>query len=137
MFAIVIVAAAALIALALWWQYAGKRQQPRAAKVRDLRRPSNNYHCVEVRYRRDACDAVKQIAEKRFLPGEAPELPAPGCDATKCTCRYVHHDDRRQDDRDRRSSVAHMVPASAGGDRRKKRDRRKTSRTSVQPKKKR
>jgi hypothetical protein len=132
MIALVLIAVAVLIALALWWRLGGKPQHSRAARVRDLKRPLDNYHCVELRYRSDACDAVKQIGAKRFLPGEAPEVPVAGCDAAKCSCRYVHHDDRRHNDR--RNPVAYQPPASAGGDRRTKRDRRKPAKAPFRPK---
>ena len=75
MIATVLIAIAALIALALWWRHQGKRQHSRATPVRGLKRPSDNFHCVELRYASKACDAVKQIGAKRFLPGEAPEIP--------------------------------------------------------------
>ena len=127
-----LVAVVALIALALWWSHGGKRQHSRAGRVRDLKRPSDNYRCVELRYRSDACDAVKRIGAERFLPGEAPEIPVPGCEGAKCSCRYVHRDDRRHSDR--RNPVAYRPPASAGGDRRTKRDRRKPATTPSRPK---
>jgi hypothetical protein len=130
--ALLLFAVAALIALALWWRYGGRRQHSRAARVPDPKRPSDNYHCVELRYRSDACDAVKRIGAKRFLPGEAPEIPVAGCDAAKCACRYVHHEDRRHTDR--RSPIAYEPPASAGGERRTKRDRRKPPKTPFRPK---
>ena len=132
MIALVLIAVAILIALALWWRPGGKPQHPPAARVRDLKRPLDNYHCVELRHRSDACDVVKRIGAKRFLPGEAPEIPLPGCDAAKCSCRYVHHADRRH--ADRRNPVAYHPPASAGGDRRTKRDRRKPAKTPFRPK---
>ena len=131
MIALVLIAVAILIALALWWRLGGKRQHRRAVRERNLKRPLDSYHCVELRYRSDACDAVKRMGAKRFLPGEAPEIPLPGCDA-KCSCRYVHHEDRRHSDR--RNPVAYQPPASAGGDRRTKRDRRQPAKTPFRPK---
>lgn len=135
MIAEVLFAVAAPIALAFWWRHGEKRRHSRVARVRDLKRPSDNYHCVELRYRRDACDAVKRIGARRFLPGEAPGIPVLGCDAGRCSCRYVHHEDRR--DSDRRDPVAQWAnqpPASAGGERRSKRDRRKPAKTPIRPK---
>jgi FtsZ-interacting cell division protein ZipA len=130
-----LIVVAVLIALALWWRHAEKQKNFRAATVRDIERPSENYHCVELRYRGDACDAVKKFGGKRFLPGEAPGIPVPGCDSTKCSCRYVHHEDRRHDDR--RNPFAQQAdppPAEAGGDRRSKKDRRKPPKTPFKPK---
>jgi hypothetical protein len=123
---------AAVIAIALWWRHAKKRQRPRTLGARDTKHTSDKYHCVELRYRSDACDAVKLIGAKRFLSGEAPEVPVPGCNAAKCACRYVHHEDRRQGDR--RSPVAYQPPASAGGERRIKRDRRRSAKKPFSPK---
>lgn len=121
---------AALIALAWWWRYAGKRTRSRTAQMRDPRHAPDNFHCVEVRYQRDACDAVKRIGAKRFLAGEAPEIPVSGCDAVKCSCRYVHHEDRRQGDRRNPFPMqASAPPASVGGDRRIKRDRRRPAKS--------
>jgi hypothetical protein len=59
----------------------------------------------------------------------------PGCDAAKCSCRYVHHDDRRHGDRRNPYPLqASAPPTSAGGDRRTKRDRRKPAKTPLRPK---
>ena len=121
-----LIAVAVLIALALWWHLGGTRKRSRAARVRGLKRPPDNFRCVELRFSHNACDAVKRIGAKRFLSGEAPELPAPGCDAATCSCHYVHHKDRRQSDRRNPYPMrAAGPPASAGGDRRTKRDRRR------------
>ena len=119
-------AAALLIALALWWQHGGKRKRSRKARVRDHKAPPDNFSCVEVRFSDNACDAIKRIGATRFLSGEAPEFPVPGCDAATCSCRYVHHKDRRHEDRRNPYPMrAPGPPASAGGDRRTKRDRRR------------
>jgi hypothetical protein len=129
MIALTLITVALLTALALWWRHGGERQYSSAAGVRNLKYPDGNFHCVELRFRPDACDAVKVIGTKRFLPGEAPAVPLPGCDAAKCTCRYVHHDDRRHSDR---RSTSQYIPA--GSDRRLKRDRRRPSKTPFRPK---
>lgn len=124
---------AVVIALALWWRHGTKLQRSRAARVRDPKHRSDSYHCVELRYGRDACDAVKRIGAKRFLPGESPEIPVQGCDASRCSCRYVHHEDRRHSDRRNPfPQLASQPPA--GGDRRSKRDRRKPAKTPLRPK---
>jgi hypothetical protein len=135
MIASVLIAVAVLIALAFWWRQHGKRQHPRASRARDLAGTSNDYRCVELRYPGDACDAVKRIGAKRFLPGEAPGIPVPGCDAARCTCRYAHHEDRRHDDRRHPfAQQASEPPSSAGGERRTKKDRRKSAKTAIRPK---
>lgn len=43
-----------------------------------------------------------KIEGKRFLVGEVPLTPLPGCDLGACKCVYLHHDDRRDKDVDRR-----------------------------------
>jgi hypothetical protein len=126
------IAIAALVALALLWRYRARRRYLHGAWER--KRRSDSYHCVELRFRGDACDAVKRIEAKRFLPDDAPQFPLPGCDAPKCSCRYVHHEDRR--DGDRRNPFgqhASEPPASADAKRRSKTDRRKPSETPFRP----
>ncbi len=78
-----------------------------AARLRPRRRKSAHepvatkvnapapYGAVSVRCGREACEAVRRLAEKRLLPKEAPPLPLPECTAGHCGCRYVHHPDRR------------------------------------------
>lgn len=132
MIALGLTAVAGFIALALLWRHAGKRQHLRAARVRDPKRPSDSYQCVEVRCGTDACDAVKKFEARRLLSGEAPEIPVPGCDAAECSCRYVHHKDRRHSER--RNHAAYHPPTAAGGDRRTKRDRRRPAKTASGPK---
>jgi len=128
----ILMVVAALVLLALWLRYGAKRQHTSAARVQDRKRPADNYRCVEIRYLSDACEAVKQFGPKRFLPGEAPDIPVPGCDAAKCACRYVHHADRRH--MGRRGPIAYQPPSSAGGERRIKRDRRRPAKTPFKPK---
>lgn len=126
MIAPVFIAVAALIALALWWRHRATRQSSQVAR--------DPYHCVELRYRGDACDAVKRIEGKRFLPDAAPRFPLPGCDAAGCSCRYVHHEDRREEDRRNPfGQHASVPPLSVGDDRRSRRERRKPSATTFRP----
>lgn len=133
MIPLVLTVIVALIALAFWWRSRGTRQPSRASPVRVAKRAlPADFHCVELRYRSDACDAVKRFEEMRFLSGKAPEIPVQGCDAAKCSCRYVHHEDRRHSDR--RSPVAYQPKSSAGGERRIKRDRRRTAKSPFGPK---
>ena len=48
------------------------------------------------------CPSIKNLDGKRFLERDAPTLPVPGCNASRCDCVYVHHDDRRSGRKDRR-----------------------------------
>ena len=117
MIASVLIAVAALMALAFWWRQRGRGKHPRAIRAKNLAGTSDNYRCVELRFPGDACDAVKRISAKRFLPGEAPGIPVPGCDAAQCSCRYVRHEDRRDDDRRHPfAQQASQPPPAAGGE---------------------
>lgn len=83
----------------------------------------NPYHAVSIRYRMNACEAAKQLTDRRFLSNEAPKLPLPGCTAASCHCGYEHHEDRR-DGEERRVPFKgeHSTGPerrSAGGDRRR------------------
>jgi hypothetical protein len=49
-----------------------------------------------------ACGAVRPVANRRILEGEAPALPVEGCTEKRCQCRFQHYTDRRNDD-DRRN----------------------------------
>jgi hypothetical protein len=121
-----------VVAVAFWWRRARMlRQQSQVKRAPERPNPAT-YHCVEVRYQAGACDAVKQLGEKRFLSAEAPPLPVPGCDAPKCSCRYVHHDDRRQEDR--RHPLGSVPPSLVASERRSKAtDRRKSSKRPFKP----
>jgi hypothetical protein len=82
---------------------------------------SNPFHAVTVKFRKNACEAVRQLEAKRFLAKEAPRLPLPNCTAKNCGCRYVHYDDRRGEDR--REGI--RVTPSNGVQRRSQQDRRR------------
>jgi len=122
---------AALIGLAFWWRSKEKRQRSHATAARVINRPPGKFNCVEVQHQADACKAVRRFADRRFLSGQAPEIPVPGCDAAECSCRYVHHKDRRH--MDRRNPRAYQ-PESSSGERRIKRDRRRPAKTPFGPK---
>ena len=62
------------------------------------RSQKQSYRCVKVIAHGDGCcQAVKSIADERFLLEEAPMLPLPTCDAETCHCTYKRFDDRRAD----------------------------------------
>ncbi len=84
----------------------------------------NPYHAVSIHYHMNACDAAKQLTDKRFLSDEAPKLPLPECTASTCHCHYEHYEDRR-DGEERR--VPFKGEHSTGPERRSvNRDRRRS-----------
>ncbi len=120
-----------LLLASIWWLMR-KRRQAHQESVEPAFRPRKKttaYHAVSIRFPKDACDAAKAMAGRRFLATAAPQLPLPDCDATACTCRFAHHDDRRSG-KDRRSPFSptstivgtgsYEVEKRAGGDRRHK-----------------
>lgn len=59
---------------------------------------ARRHTAVEIVPREDACcEAARSLAGTRFLSGEAPRFPLPGCDRPQCDCTYRHHPDRRMD----------------------------------------
>ena len=71
---------------------------------------SSKYHAVGIKFPAYACDAAKALAGKRFLSGEAPDIPLPDCDGRECECTFIHFKDRRTG-KDRRSP---FTPAGFG-----------------------
>jgi hypothetical protein len=80
-------------------------------------RPVNKYHAVSILPGLSACAAAHRFAGKRMLSTQAPALPLPMCDASRCDCRYKHHKDRRAGPR--RLSDAGLIPAGYGGSERR------------------
>jgi hypothetical protein len=72
------------------------RRPPRPAPAR---RSAEPYHSVSIRIGKDACAAANAVAGRRFLAAKAPQLPLHGCNAERCTCVFLHHEDRRAEDR--------------------------------------
>jgi hypothetical protein len=124
-----LICAVILVGTVLWWNYARRPARPAAGSARAPRGSDGDYRCVEFKFKSDACHAVRMFEGMRFLHGQAPEIPVPGCDAAKCACHYVHHADRRHEDR--RSPTAYQPP---GSDRRIKRDRRRTPKSPTRQK---
>ncbi|MCR8923057.1 hypothetical protein NO559_09760 [Dasania sp. GY-MA-18] len=60
---------------------------------------ANPYHAISICCEQHACAAAVANQDKRYLAGEVPSLPLPGCAMMRCACRYQHHDDRREEDR--------------------------------------
>jgi len=59
-----------------------------------------DFRAVTVTFDQDeACPAVREFAQRRFLCSEAPALPLPDCTEATCICRFERHADRRQGSR--------------------------------------
>ena len=87
--------------------------------------PANPYRAaVIVPGLRGGCEQVQAVAGKVFLMNEAPVLPLAGCDATKCTCRFVRREDRREGPR-RAADDGFVSTFVFDDERRKKRTRRR------------
>ena len=92
----------ALIVIALLllvgWLFMRGRQPKKTSAVKP-RRPAStskkSYHAVSIKFESRACMAAKTMEGERFLSGEAPRLPLPGCDIAECKCHFAHHKDRR------------------------------------------
>lgn len=94
------------------------------------------FHCVEVSAGLPSCTAVRGLGNVRFLSGEAPTIPVPGCDAQQCNCRYVHHGDRRADDRRNPYGQWSNLPTGLTRERRRRVERRQSGRAveySIEP----
>ncbi len=126
-----IVLALAILAGAVGFHLFSRRQAARAAAVSRVPR-ARSYHCVEIQGDGDVCSAARRLAGQRFLSGEAPGLPVPGCSHAHCTCSYVHHDDRRQDDR-RNPYGQGVVPHGIAGERRARANRRRAGESGFRP----
>ncbi len=62
---------------------------------------TDSWQAVTIRPSLESCAAAIEQRGRRYLATEAPDLPLPGCDVTKCGCRFKNYEDRR-DDEDRR-----------------------------------
>jgi|GEM_PF-490232 hypothetical protein len=94
-----------ILIVAVWLIFRLRRgpTDTRPASVPRPTPPASAYHAVSIKLADFPCNAAQEIAGKRYLSGEAPKLPLPGCtNASSCSCRFVHHKDRRTG-KDRRS----------------------------------
>jgi len=86
---------------------------------------SQPWHAVSIVPRGAACNEAIALREKRFLSGEAPLLPLPGCpQQEQCSCIYKHYADRREGPR-RSSETGGVRMARPPAERRIGRGRRK------------
>lgn len=80
--------------MGLFSWFKGKSTVESAARPK----PPKKYTSVELISRPDArCEAVQQLAGKRFLAQEAPLFPLRDCDQADCGCTYRRYPDRRID----------------------------------------
>ncbi len=94
-----------------WFRFSSKPKMVPYTPPQD-EKEKLQYHAVSIKFYPSACQAAKQLEDKRFLSAEAPDIPLPDCDAEVCKCRYIHFDDRRSGE-DRRDQYR---PASAEPD---------------------
>lgn len=60
----------------------------------------SRYRCVQIIADRDACcERARELAGRRFLPEQIPNLPLKGCDRDSCDCSYELYTDRRSAER--------------------------------------
>jgi len=55
----------------------------------------HHYYGAYVQVGINPCDAVKAIADERYLSEDAPHFPLPGCDSDECRCMVKPQGDRR------------------------------------------
>jgi hypothetical protein len=60
--------------------------------------PKIPYRAISIVCGQNSCTAVKAIGGKRFLveDNDVPLLPLTKCEAEKCACKYIHHEDQRE-----------------------------------------
>jgi hypothetical protein len=71
-----------------------KKRPPDPDRLGKVQRDTR-FHAVSLENLNGACAAAYAIQGERFLPGAAPRIPLPECDAPVCNCLFVHHNDRR------------------------------------------
>lgn len=130
---ILFVIAASLLVLVIYRTSSDvKRTMPRTSKSPAALHAGNPWRATSIVHGKHACDAVKAIANKRFLDIETiiPALPLSNCNVSACTCKYAYYEDRRTQTEDRRHQASPQSELYSGGTnrRRKKRGRREGDR---------
>lgn len=108
--------------------YLWKRKQAPKPVVRAI-----SYRCVGIESPdpHAACSAVRAMAGHRFLAGQSPQIPVPGCSAPRCSCKFVHYEDRRAGDRrGTRGQQVRSLKSLDWAERRSPRGRRKADRAA-------
>ena len=81
--------------MGLFERFAGKE-----ATTAEQDETEDSYRGVEIIIGSAACcEAVKAIANERFLSDDVPMLPLRDCDAADCRCSYQRFSDRRTEAR--------------------------------------
>jgi hypothetical protein len=86
------------------------------------------YHAVSIRHDDCVCPTVRALGTRRFLANKVPNFPLPSCDAPRCNCRYMHHEDRREQDNRRAvySMKSDLYVLSGNNERRASKARRQS-----------
>ena len=85
------------VAILLWRARVAARAA--ASLVKSVKRDPvpTEWHAVTIQFCEEtACQVARELAGKRFLATQAPDLPLSGCVREKCSCRYLHFEDRRK-----------------------------------------
>ncbi len=90
-----------------------KKRPPDPDRLGKVQRDTR-FHAVSLENLSGACAAAYAIQGERFLPGAAPRIPLPECDAPECNCLYVRYNDRRLS-RNRRQCWTGSVGDLGGG----------------------
>jgi len=86
---------------------------------------SHKWHAVCVVLQTSSCAAAAMCRNSRFLAGEAPRFPLPGCaNPDDCHCTYKHFEDRRTGSRRAVDAGLPSNGAKPSGEQRKSRGRR-------------
>ena len=124
-FSIIAIIILAVSMLLFWRSRATTKERPTAPdQPRTVQRQAR-FRSVSLEDLSGACAAAYAIQGERFLPGEAPSIPLPECDAPVCNCLFVSHNDRRQNG-NRRQHWSGSIGKSGGAvkERREGGDRR-------------
>ena len=85
---------------------------PGGGESRSPAQRKSRFHAVSVCMDPSPCHAVRELAQRRILSGEAPILPLPDCDQPDCSCHFEHFSDRR-DQQNRRDTLVALGRLSA------------------------
>jgi hypothetical protein len=96
---------ACIAASFLVFQSNGKHEAASNKKSQRCGSIKNPYRAASIGAGGCACAEAKSLENKRFLIQQTPGMPLRECDAKKCDCRYVRHDDRRVGE-DRRAAFS-------------------------------